>query len=156
MCFIKFPSIEFLAFWRKQSFVKLSNEPRKLTELGTCRHKKFQSIHLRHHIEYINHLDWETETFLTHIFYQYQIIYSYRKKSWLDTLKLLQCKVPGESHGQRSLAGYHPWSLKDSYMTEHTHDDGSTEEQLVFGERDVLLCMSLWELEISVDSKSWA
>ena len=94
MCFIKFSSIEFLAFWRKQSFVKLSNEPRKLTELGTCRHKKFQSIHLRHHIEHINHLDWETETFLTYIFYQYQIIYSYRKKNWLDTLKLLQCKDP--------------------------------------------------------------
>ena len=94
MCFIKSYSIEFPALWRKQSFVKLSNGPRKLTELGTCSHKKFQSSHLRHCIEHINHLDWETETLLTHIFYQYQFIYSYRKKNWLDILKLLQCKDP--------------------------------------------------------------
>ena len=25
---------------------------------------------------------------------------------------------PGESHGQRSLAGYNPWGRKESYMTE--------------------------------------
>ena len=31
---------------------------------------------------------------------------------------------PGEFHGQRSLAGYSPWSHKELYMTEgltHTH-----------------------------------
>ena len=26
-----------------------------------------------------------------------------------------------EFHEQRSLAGYHPWSCKESDMTEHTH-----------------------------------
>ena len=26
----------------------------------------------------------------------------------------------GESHGQRSLAGYSPWGCKESDMTEHT------------------------------------
>ena len=26
----------------------------------------------------------------------------------------------GKSHGQRSLAGYSPWSSKESDMTEHT------------------------------------
>ena len=26
--------------------------------------------------------------------------------------------LPGESHGQRSLAGYSPWSRKESEMTE--------------------------------------
>ena len=28
--------------------------------------------------------------------------------------------LPGESHGQRSLAGYSPWDCKESYMTEVT------------------------------------
>ena len=28
--------------------------------------------------------------------------------------------LPGESHGQRSLAGYAPWSCKESDMTEAT------------------------------------
>ena len=27
--------------------------------------------------------------------------------------------LPGESHGQRSLAGYSPWGCKESDMTEH-------------------------------------
>ena len=34
--------------------------------------------------------------------------------------------LPGEFHGQRSLAGYNPWGHKESDMTEvteHTHDD---------------------------------
>ena len=30
--------------------------------------------------------------------------------------------LPGESHGQRSLAGYSPWGHKELDMTEHTHD----------------------------------
>ena len=29
--------------------------------------------------------------------------------------------LPGESHGQRSLASYRPWGHKDSDMTEHTN-----------------------------------
>ena len=29
--------------------------------------------------------------------------------------------LPGESHGQRSLAGSSPWDRKESDMTEHTH-----------------------------------
>ena len=29
--------------------------------------------------------------------------------------------LPGESHGQRSLAGYHPWGHKESDTTEVTH-----------------------------------
>ena len=28
--------------------------------------------------------------------------------------------LPGESRGQRSLAGYHPWGCKESDMTEMT------------------------------------
>ena len=28
--------------------------------------------------------------------------------------------LPGESHGQRSLAGYSSWGCKESDMTEHT------------------------------------
>ena len=29
--------------------------------------------------------------------------------------------LPGESHGQRSLAGYSPWDHKESDRTEHAH-----------------------------------
>ena len=29
--------------------------------------------------------------------------------------------LPGESHVQRSLAGYSPWGHKESDTTEHTH-----------------------------------
>ena len=29
--------------------------------------------------------------------------------------------LPGETHGQRSLAGYRPWGQKESATTEHTH-----------------------------------
>ena len=38
------------------------------------------------------------------------------KRAWQPTLVFL----PGESHGQRSLVGYHSWSLKESDMTEVT------------------------------------
>ena len=34
--------------------------------------------------------------------------------------------LSGESHGQRSLAGYSPWSHKGSDMTEHTCDTPSS------------------------------
>ena len=29
--------------------------------------------------------------------------------------------TPGESHGQRSLAGYSPWGCKESDVTEHRY-----------------------------------
>jgi len=29
--------------------------------------------------------------------------------------------LPGKFHGQKNLAGYSPWGLKKSDMTEHTH-----------------------------------
>ena len=29
--------------------------------------------------------------------------------------------LPGESHGQRNLAGYNPWGHKELGMTEHAH-----------------------------------
>ena len=38
------------------------------------------------------------------------------RRAWQPT----QVFLPGESHGQRSLAGYGPWSLKDSGMIEVT------------------------------------
>ena len=44
-----------------------------------------------------------------------------RRRKWQPTPAFL----PGKSHGQRSLAGYSPWGLKESDMTErlstHTH-----------------------------------
>ena len=36
------------------------------------------------------------------------------RRAWLPTPVF----VPGESHGQRSLAGYSPWGSKESDMTE--------------------------------------
>ena len=35
----------------------------------------------------------------------------------------LQLFLPGKSHGERSLAGYSPWSHKESDTTEHRHVD---------------------------------
>ena len=46
-------------------------------------------------------------------------MYAWRRK-WQPTLAFL----PGESHGQRSLAGYSPWGHKEFDMTKvtvHTH-----------------------------------
>ena len=39
------------------------------------------------------------------------------RRKWQPSSVLL----PGESHGQRSLAGYSPRGRKESHMTEHTH-----------------------------------
>ena len=39
------------------------------------------------------------------------------KRKWQPTPVFL----PGESHGQRSLAGYRPHGHKELNMTEHTH-----------------------------------
>ena len=39
-----------------------------------------------------------------------------RKREWPPT----PVSLPGESHGQRSLAGYSPWGPKESDMTEST------------------------------------
>ena len=39
------------------------------------------------------------------------------RRKWRPT----PVSLPGKSHGQRSLVGYRPWSLKKSDPTEHTH-----------------------------------
>ena len=45
-----------------------------------------------------------------------------RRRAWQSTPVFL----PGESHGQRSLAGYSPWGRKESDMTEVTSHIGNT------------------------------
>ena len=40
-----------------------------------------------------------------------------RRREWQPT----PVSLPGESQGQRSLAGYSPWGHKELDMTEHTH-----------------------------------
>ena len=40
-----------------------------------------------------------------------------KSRKWQSTPVFL----PGKHRGQRSLAGYSPWSRKESDMTEHTH-----------------------------------
>ena len=41
-----------------------------------------------------------------------------RKIPWRREWQLTLVFLPGEFHGQRSLAGYSPWSCKESVMTE--------------------------------------
>ena len=43
------------------------------------------------------------------------------RRAWQPTLVFL----PGESHGQRSLAGYSPWGRTESDMTEATEPTGT-------------------------------
>ena len=40
------------------------------------------------------------------------------RRAWQPTLVFLS----GESHGQRSLKGYHPWDHKESDTTEHAQE----------------------------------
>ena len=52
------------------------------------------------------------------------------RRAWQPTPVFL----PGESHGQRSLAGYSPWGCKELDMTEatwHTHMHVTTNEQIL-------------------------
>ena len=44
-----------------------------------------------------------------------------RKLSWRREWHPTPVFLPGKSHGQRSLAGYHPWSHKELDMAYHTH-----------------------------------
>ena len=39
------------------------------------------------------------------------------KIPWRSAWQLTPVFLPGESHGQRSLAGYSPWGQKESNMT---------------------------------------
>ena len=43
-----------------------------------------------------------------------------RKIPWRKAQQPTPVFLPGESHGQRSLAGYSPWVHRESYMTEAT------------------------------------
>ena len=43
-----------------------------------------------------------------------------RKISWMRSWQLTPVFLPGESHGQRSLAGYNPQGCTESDMTEAT------------------------------------
>ena len=42
------------------------------------------------------------------------------KIPWKKAWQPIPVFLPGESHGQRSLAGYSPWGPKESVTTEHT------------------------------------
>ena len=51
--------------------------------------------------------------------FRFHYIFFWRRK-WQP----IPVSLPGESHGQRNLAGYTPWGCKESDMTEqltHTH-----------------------------------
>ena len=67
---------------------------------------------------------WKGNRMLTNLLNQTYIWFTfnvpkmpkYRRREWLLTPVFL----PGESHGQKSLAGYSPWSRMESDMTEPT------------------------------------
>ena len=48
--------------------------------------------------------------------------------AWLPTPVFF----PGESHGQRSMAGYSPWGPKESDMTEQLHAHSTSSNSLEF------------------------
>ena len=54
-----------------------------------------------------------------------------RKIPWRRARQSTPVFLPGESHGQRSQAGYSSWGSKESYMTEHARML-VTEDQLGF------------------------
>ena len=43
------------------------------------------------------------------------------KIPWSRKCQTAPVFLPGEFHGQRSLAGYSPWGCKESDMTAHAH-----------------------------------
>ena len=47
-----------------------------------------------------------------------------RKIPWRKEWQPTPVFLPGECHGQRSLAGYSPWGLKESNMTWSLSTDG--------------------------------
>ena len=54
------------------------------------------------------------------------------KSPWRRAWQLTPVFLPGESHGQRSLAGYSPWSLKESDTTEQLSMHTATYQNLYF------------------------
>ena len=54
-----------------------------------------------------------------------------RKVSWKRKWQPTPVFLPGECHGQRSLAGCRPWHCKELNMTEYTAQQGSTAQSLL-------------------------
>ena len=54
-----------------------------------------------------------------------------KKIPWRRKLQPTPVFLPGESHGQRSLAGDSPWGSKESDMTEHAYTTESKTEVTV-------------------------
>ena len=52
---------------------------------------------------------------------RYQFDLWVTKISWRRQWQPTPVLLPGKSYGQRSLAGYSPWSPKELNVTEHTH-----------------------------------
>ena len=54
-----------------------------------------------------------------------------KKISWRRACKPTLVFLPGDSHGQRSLAGYHPWGHKKLDRTEATEHKGMHHTELL-------------------------
>ena len=84
-----------------QKLTKIDNEPKKATPL------------LRSLAQMVKNLSVIWETWVPSLGWE-----DPWRKAWQPTPVFL----PGESHGQRSLAGYSPWGLKDmTEVTKNTH-----------------------------------
>ena len=62
--------------------------------------------------------------------------------------------MPGESNGQRSLAGYHSWTHKESDTTESTEHTAHTDLDLSFLLNCVMLGNLHWESQNSMNCDS--
>ena len=52
---------------------------------------------------------------------EYVLSWTKEKEPWRRKWRLAPVFVPGEFHGQRSLAGYSPWGQEESATTAHQY-----------------------------------
>ena len=60
-----------------------------------------------------------------------------RKIPWRRAWQPTPVFLPGESHGQRSLAGYSPWGHKDWDMTEQNSMHTGRRDDTVYGKKQL-------------------
>ena len=55
------------------------------------------------------------------------------KIPWRRKWQHITLFLPGEFHGQKSLAGYSPWGHTESDTTEHAHNEGRMDQVWILG-----------------------
>ena len=74
--------------------------------------------------EYLSNPRYETGLCYYFLFFinLFVVVHMHRKSPWRRKWQLTPVFLPGESHGQRSLARYSSWGCKELDTTEHTHN----------------------------------